>query len=101
LRDVDEFVASFAKRDVKAALPLALAFEEKLEAEGRLSSARLTFDEVDPVRRESAAKDVIKSGEARRNGPALLEELLSTRFGHYLSLERDRQLKMLRMRAPS
>jgi hypothetical protein len=54
-------VARFGKRHVQAALALARAFEEELHGERGLADAGAAFDEVEPVRGETAQQDFVEA----------------------------------------
>src|SRR4029079_523423 len=61
-RNRTQFMFAFGKRDVDTALPLADAFEKKLQCGGGLARARRTFDEIETAAREPPSEHVIQPG---------------------------------------
>ena len=53
--------------DVDALLAEPHALQQALQGQGRLPRAGVALDQVDPVRREAAAQDVVEPGYARRD----------------------------------
>ena len=60
-----KLVGCFRQRDVHARLAALHPFEQKLQAECRLSRTGVPFDEMDAVGGQSAAKQVVEPGDAR------------------------------------
>src|SRR5690348_16808555 len=61
-----ELELGLRQRDVKRLLALAPALEQELHRHGRLADARGAFDEVETLRRQAAAEDVVKPGDTGR-----------------------------------
>ena len=67
LRHGGEFGLRLGEGDVDPFLPEPLALQEPPQGQRRLPGAGVPLDQVDPVRREAAAQNVIKPRDARRD----------------------------------
>ena len=65
--DGAQFALAFRQRDVKTALPLTNAFQQKLERQGGLPGAWAPFDQIDPIGVEAAAQDIVEPDAAGRD----------------------------------
>jgi len=63
-RDAVELVGRLGERDVERRLAGVAAGQQELQADRRLTGARLAVDEVEMPTREPAAEDVIESDHA-------------------------------------
>ena len=63
-----ELFLRLRERDIQALLPQPASLEKELQRERGLARPGIAFDEVDTVRREAAAEDVVESRDARCYG---------------------------------
>src|SRR6185369_8994718 len=74
VRDVDKFIATFAERDVKAALALVLPLHQELQSKSRLACSRFALNQVRPVRSKTATKNVIECRKPGAHRPRILQQ---------------------------
>ncbi len=67
-RHAVQLFLGLGERHVHAAFAAAAAFQQVLQRERGLARARVALDEVDAVRGEAAAEDVVEAGDAGRDG---------------------------------
>src|SRR6478672_9390162 len=60
---------AFRERDVKAFFAATGALQQELQRERRLSGARLSLHQVQPLSVEATAQDVVQPGNASRKAP--------------------------------
>ena len=60
-RDGVELGGGFREGDVQHLLAALRAFEQELEGERRLAATRVSFDQIDALRRKASRDDLIQS----------------------------------------
>src|SRR5688572_24185217 len=82
-RDGFQLILRFGQRDEEDFFAVLEALEQELERERRLAGAGIALDEVEAVRRQPAAEDVIEAGDAGAEALTGRHGVPGLRFGAF------------------
>ena len=93
--DRPQLALALRKRDIETAFSVSNTSQQKLERQGGFAGSRTPFDQINAIRVEAAAEDVIEPGAAARNclGPGICRRC---GFGHSVPLANVRSVRLVR-----